>query len=371
MMKKRIVATIVIMILIICTGTGCIDNTSAGSETENPNTVTITDSLGREVEVPENPERVVAQGPGALRYQCYLHAQDKVVGVESIELREDENRRPYRIANPQLKNKPLIGEYRGNTDPEKIVSVNPEVIFWTYVTSPDDADKLQQKTGVPVVALNYGTLGVHRNEMYKSLRIMGDVLNKEERSEDVIQFFNKTIKDLNKRTNDIPEDEKRSVYIGGIAYKGPHGYQSTEPAYPPFEFINAKNVASGMGTDHADASKEAIIEWDPDILFVDLSTYDAQPSAVEQLKTDPVYRSLTAVEEGEVYGVLPYNWYTKNYGTVLANAYYIGTVIYPERFNDIDPEEKANKIYEFLVSEPVYKDLEKGFGCGYEKIPVN
>ncbi|MFP4654294.1 MAG: hypothetical protein ACLFMM_01230 [Methanohalobium sp.] len=65
----------------------------------------------------------------------------------------------------------MIGEYRGNTDPEKIVSVNPDVIFWTYVTSPDDADKLQQKTGVPVVALNYGTLGAHRGEMYKSLRI--------------------------------------------------------------------------------------------------------------------------------------------------------------------------------------------------------
>ncbi|MFP4654295.1 MAG: ABC transporter substrate-binding protein [Methanohalobium sp.] len=196
-------------------------------------------------------------------------------------------------------------------------------------------------------------------------------MNKEERADDVIQFFNNTIKDLNERTNNIPDEEKSSVYIGGIAYKGPHGFKSTEPAYPPFEFINANNVANGMGTDHADASKESIIEWDPELVFVDLSTYGTQPSAVEQIRTDPAYQSLTAVEEGEVYGVLPYNWYTKNYGTVLANAYYLGTVINPERFSDINPEEKANEIYKFLVSEPVYEDLEKGFGRGYGKIPVN
>jgi len=41
-----------------------------------------------------------------------------------------------------------------------------------------------------------------------------------------------------------------------------------------------------------------------------------------ELKTDPAYQSLTAVQNGNVFGVLPYNWYTQNFGSILANAYF-------------------------------------------------
>lgn len=85
------------------------------------------------------------------------------------------------------------------------------------------------------------------------------------------------ITDLKKRTADIPTDKLHSVFVGGVAFKGPHGYHSTEPAYPPFMFINANNLAytqgmSGKELRHSDVSKEKIIEWNPDYLFLDLST---------------------------------------------------------------------------------------------------
>lgn len=361
---------IILVLMLSCIGAGCLSGSGQSSE-ENVEVQTITDGLGRKVTVPIDPERIVCQGPGALRYICYLGAQDAVVGVEDIELRKDENRRPYAIANPQFQNMPLIGEYRGNTDPEKIVTVDPDVIFWTYVQSADDADELQAKTGIPVVALNYGDLGVYRNDMYLSLNTMAEVMGKEERAEEVIKFFDMTIEDLESRTSDIPEDEKTSVYVGGIAYRGPHGFQSTEPSYPPFTLINAKNAATSLGTEHADVSKEAIIEWDPEIIFVDLSTYQTTPSAVDELETDPAYTSLTAVKNGEVYGILPYNWYTTNHGSVLAAAYYSGKVIYPERFQDIEPSDKADEIYTFLLGEPVYENLSSGFSAGFGQIELD
>ncbi len=352
-------------LIMACIVSGCSDTQESP---ENDNTMTITDSLGREVVIPQSPEKVVCQGAGALRYLCYLEAQSAVVGVDDIELRVDENKRPYAIANPQFQSMPLIGEFRGNTDPEKIVSLGPDVIFWTYVPSAADADELQSKTGVPVVALNYGDLGVHREDMYNTLTIMGDIMGKEQRAQELIDFFDMTIEDLNNRTADVPQSEKVSAFIGGIAYAGPHGLQSTEPKYPPFILVNALNVASSMGTLHADASKEAIIEWDPQVIFVDLSTYETTPSAVDELKEDPAYITLSAVENGEVYGVLPYNWYTANQGSVLADAYYVGKVLYPEQFEDIDPQTKADEIYTFLVGQPVYDTLVDGFGAGYGKI---
>ncbi|NYT06161.1 MAG: iron ABC transporter substrate-binding protein [Methanomicrobiales archaeon] len=301
-----------------------------------------------------------------------LQAQDAIVGVDDIETKDNVfDARPYALANPQFKTYPLIGEYRGNDDPEKIVACNPQVIFKSFVTEVDAADELQQKTGIPVVALNYGDLGVYRDDMDGALTIMGTVMGKEKRAAEVIAYFDGLQADLEARTADVPVEEKTTVYIGGIAYRGPHGFQSTEPAYPPFLFVNAANLAGDLGTAHADVAKEKIIEWDPEVLFVDLSTLQTSPSAIDELKTDPSYQQLSAVKAGEVYGVLPYNWYTSNHGSVMADAYYIGSVLYPDQFSGVDPVKKADEIYTFLFGEPVYDEMNAEFGSiAFSKIDL-
>ena len=78
------------------------------------------------------------------------------------------------------------------------------------------------------------------------------------------------------------------------------------------------------------------------------------------------------MEQGKVYGLLPYNWYTRNFGSILANAYYIGTVVHPEAFKDVDPAATADEIYTFLVGKPVFKDMSALFGgMAYRKVPVD
>jgi len=42
----------------------------------------LTDGAGRQVTVPEKVESIVCVGVGALRYTCYVGAQDLVIGVE-------------------------------------------------------------------------------------------------------------------------------------------------------------------------------------------------------------------------------------------------------------------------------------------------
>lgn len=343
----------------ICTA-GC---TSAEGDGPEASTITITDALGREVTVPADPDRVVCSGAGALRYLTYLQEQETIVGVDDIETRDNLfDARPYAMANPRFKtDHPLIGEFRGNDDPEKIVACNPQVIFKTYVTEAHEADELQAKTGIPVVALNYGDLGIHRSDMDQALHLMAAVMGCEDRAEAVIAYFDELEADLESRTADIPEEDRSTVYVGGIAYRGPHGFQSTEPTYPPFMFVHANNVAGGVGTTHADVAKEKIIEWDPDLLFVDLSTLQTTPNAITELEEDPSYQHLSAVKACEVYGVLPYNWYSQNQGSIMADAYYIGTVLYPDRFADIDSAKKADEIYTFLVGEPVFDQMNAEF----------
>lgn len=352
-----------------CTGTQGGATVQNGSD--DAETVTITDGAGREVTVPATIEHVVCSGSGSLRYLTYLGAQDRIVGVDDIEKREQPmDARPYFLANPQFKDYPLIGEFRGFDDPEKILALQPDVIFKTYATSGYDPDELQQKTGIPVVVLNYGDLSFHRDDFYQSLRTMGKVLGTDDHAEEVIAFFDERIADLDARTKDIPDSEKSRVYVGGIAYRGPHGLQSTETSYPPFRFVNAANVAYDTSKTPEEQiqtgtpiAKEKILEWDPDIIFIDLATLQLTDgsSALDELKNDPSYAGLTAKKTGEVYGVLPYNWYNQNQGSILADAYYVGKVLYPDQFADIDPATEADEIYTFLVKKPVFGQMNEGF----------
>jgi iron complex transport system substrate-binding protein len=337
------------------------------------------DAAGRKVKLSDRVERVICSGAGCLRLLTYLQGQDLIVAVDDMEKRRPMfDARPYALANPQFKGYPLFGEFRGYDHPELIMALNPQpqAIFKTFSTMGHDPEKLQKKTSISVLVLEYGDLANHRNSFYQALRMMGMVVNRERRAEEVVSFFESAIQDLGNRTSGIPEREKKTCYVGGIAFRGPHGFQSTELDYPPFLFVNARNVACGSFMKEggqSNVAKEKIIEWDPEILFLDLSTLQMGDKAggLFELKTDVAYRTLGAVQRGQVYGVLPYNWYAQNFGSILANAYFIAKLLYPHRFRDIDPEAKADEIYTFLVGKPVFREMDRMFqGLAFKKISV-
>lgn len=339
---------------------------------------TVIDAAGRTVRLPQRIDRVVCSGSGCLRLLTYLEAQDRIVAVDSIEKGHTMfYARPYALANPQFKDYPLFGEFRGFDHPELIVSLKrrPQVIFKTFAASGHDPEELQRKSGIPVVVLNYGDLGDNRKDLFNTLRLMGRIVGKERRAEEVIAFFENAVRDLARRTADIPAEQRNTCFVGGIAFKGPHGLQSTETGYPPFVFVNAANVAAQpvRHIQNTVVAKEQIVAWDPSILFVDLSTIQMgdRAGALFELKTDAAYRTLGAVRTGNVYGVLPYNWYSQNLGSILADAYFIGKVLYPWRFQDVDPKAKADEIYGFLVGKEVFADMNTAFASlVFEKIPL-
>jgi len=336
---------------------GCLN----GDEDDNEDgDRTITDMLGREVDVPASVERVAAVGAGSLRIMVYLQCTDLVVGVEEIEYQEG---RPYAYAHPELGDLPTLGPMHGG-DAELIASKEPDVIFWTY-TTVSDADDLQEKTNVPVIALEYGDLGEGREVFYRALELVSSVLDRAQRAENFMDFIDETIDELDELGRKSSDDDVPSCYVGGIGYRGAHGMLSTEPAYTPLELVHGTNVAGEVGLEHAFIDKEKLLEWDPDILLVDAGGLSL---ALDDLE-DPSYSTLTALDDGEVYGLLPYNWYSTNYATVLANAYYIGTIIRPGAFGGIDPEEKADEIFTEMVGGGVYSKMAAFYG-GFGKIEI-
>jgi len=341
----------------------------------------VLDALGQEVAL-RDAARVICSGPGCLRLVVYLQAQGQVVAVDDMETRRSRfEARPYALANTQFRGMPTFGEFRGQDNPELILTLEPQpqVIFKAYPQMGHDPAELQQKTGIPVIPLQYGNLTDKRETLYATLRTMAAVLGKQQRAEEIVAFFETQIKDLAQRSAGVPEADRPSVFLGGVAFKGPHGFQSTEPAYPPFQFVETDNLAmapdlSGKQLQHADVAKEQIVAWNPEVLFLDLSTLQMGEGAggLHELRTDPAYQSLQAVQQGKVYGLLPYNWYTQNFGSILANAWYIGALLYPERFHGVDPAARADEIWTFLVGAPVFEKMDEAFGSlVFRPVPVN
>lgn len=331
----------------------------------------ITDMAGRTATIPQKVDRVICSGAGCLRLLTYLKAHDRIVAVDSIEVKGSPiDARPYAIANPQFKTYPIFGEFRGHDNPELIAGLRPQpqVIFKTFAGRGQDPGHLQTKTGVPVIVLEYGNLTYGRDRLNRALRLMAEVMGETTRAEAVIAFFDALEQDLKRRTRDIPQDQRPSCYVGGLGQAGPHGFQSTEPSFAPFTFTHARNVAAPSPGEkplsHATVAKEKIIFWDPEVIFLDVSTLrlGSEANALDQLRTDPAYMGLSGVRKGRVFALFPYNSYNQNFEAVYANAYYVGKVLYPERFADVDPMAKAEAISTFLNGGPAFESLNKQFG---------
>lgn len=356
-MKKSIAfflsAVLCLSLLVGCGTTG--ENTG--------NTRTITDGTGRQVKVPEKVESIVCVGVGALRYACYVGAQDLVVGVEDYEAKAGMDRLYNYVNFDKFKDLPVIGT-NGVPYAEEIIQLAPDVIVMSKYASVE-ADDLQNKTGTPVVVVP-GSDTTLDNAAYETIRILGELCGRQTRAAELTDYLKGIQKDLDDRTKNIPDTEKPAVYVAGVSFKGAHGFEGTESYYGPFELIHANNLANITGQTGAfDIDLEQVLSWDPEIIFLDFNGMSLIKE--DYAKNPDYYHSLTAVQEGRVYSQISFRSFASNLETALADAYYAACVIYPEQFQDVDPIAKAEEIFEKLLGVSPYADLKE---AGYEFRPI-
>ena len=355
---KRIVVSLLLAAICLGVMAGC-----GAAETDAGNTRTITDGAGRQVNVPEKVESIVCVGVGALRYTCYVGAQDLVVGVEDYEVKPGMSRLYNYVNFDQFKDLPVIGT-NGQPYTEEIINLAPDVIVMSAYASVE-ADDLQAKTGTPVVVVP-GSDTTLDTGAYETIRIMGQLYGMESRATELTNYLKGIQKDLDDRTKDIPDSEKPSVYVAGVSFKGAHGFEGTEAGYGPFALIHANNLADTTGKTGAfDIDLEQVLSWDPDIIFLDFNGMKLINE--DYAKSPDYYHSLTAVQEGKVYSQISFRSSASNLETALADAYYAACVMYPEQFKDVDPVAKAGEIFEKLLGTNPYEDLKE---AGYEFRPI-
>ena len=216
-MKK--VLAVLLSIMMAVTFVACSNTKTETKESETTSKV-VTDSLGRQVEIPAKIDSVGSLG--VMRLLTYMDAVDLVTGgtdMDNVQVLT----RPYTLVNPNYAAMAQIGQGgAGGIVPfdEEIIKLAPDVIF--VVSDYTQADELQAKTGIPVVAV--ANPGLFDGKMSASIELIGQVLGKEDRAKEVNEFMDAAQKDLNDRTKDIPEASRPSVYNGALNFKGKHGF---------------------------------------------------------------------------------------------------------------------------------------------------
>ena len=345
--------------------------------------VTVTDMIGREVEVtPGSYERVVCIGAGALRMYTYVGDVSLLCGVEDIDNTSLEERpkmfdsvaRPYVLAYGETFNTldscGVGGPNAQAAEAEKILACNPDIVISEYEDEAKE-DALQEQLGVPVITLKSGPKGVFDDSFDGSMTLLGTIFGTTEKADKIIAFVDEQQKEISEKTKDIADEEKPSVYICGLGNWGTTNHLMTAQNYVLFNIANIKNAVTDLekdGIQELEAEKFEALGEDIDIMIMDAAAVKNIKPLYAEDKT--MFDSCKAWNDGEVYLEMAFNAYYTNYEIALANTWFIAKSVYPDKFEDVDMTAKTNEIMQVFYGKDLADQI---FACpssfgGYQKI---
>jgi iron complex transport system substrate-binding protein len=300
---------------------------------------TFTDAGGRTVEIPDNVTRVLTAGPPA-SVLVYVLAPDKLTGWVREPSAEEKQ-----FLLPSVRDLPTFGRLTGQggtANMEAVIAARPDLIIdvgsvnATYISL---ADKVQQQTGIPYVLID-GSFG----NTAETLREVGELLGVAPRAKDLADYAERTLKDLDDGLAKVPADGRPSVYYG----RGPEGLETGLSGSINLEILEAAgatNVAAAAGKGGlTNVSLEQVLGWNPDVILA------ASPKFVSTVKSDPSWRSITAVRDGNVFAApsLPFGWFDSPPGiNRLIGIRWLEAVLYPETF-DIDLKTDVQRFFKLF-----------------------
>ena len=298
-MKKtqRLLALLLALVMALSLA-ACGAQSAPVDENTAPETRVFTDSVGREVTVPAQIDKVALSGPMA-QIVLFALCPDKLVGISNA---WDESAAQY--LDTEYYNLPLLGQLyggKGELNLETLLESGAQVVIDVGEAKDgiaEDLDALQEQTTIPFVHIS-ATLAT----MDETYTMLGDLLGMPDEA--------KTLADYCRGTYDRALTIADSVEKANLLYiTGDAGLNVIAQGAYHAEVIDllSNNLAvvddpSSKGTGN-EVDMEQILNWNPDvILFAPDSIYDT-------VAEDAAWQGVTAIQNGAYYEVPmgPYNW---------------------------------------------------------------
>ncbi len=305
----------------------------SGSDTGG--TRTVTDCIGREVEIPEDPQNVACLYATAAHMMLMLDQQEKIVGcpngVKTDVLMQ--------IKYPEI-TETATPHQEGSVNAEELLRTDTDLalISASLASSEGEMEKLDE-LGIAYVVIDYKDV----ESLRKAISVAGDVFNEEEKADAYLDFFDSTIAMVEERLADVDLAEAPKVFhsVNEATRTDPEGSICSQI----MELAKVNDISAAEGTAATDKSAyvtlEEIYQWDPDAFIANES------SVAEYILSDSKWSGLTAVEEGAVY-TLPVGatrWCHPGSMEAHMGVLSIAMRFYPEKFEDIDLGEYTAEYY--------------------------
>ena len=181
---------------------------------------------------------------------------------------------------PELEKIPLIGAVNEKTfDTEKVISLNPDVIFIPLYMKDQYESDVKPKidaAGIPTIYIDYHAEKLENHQ--RSIEAIGKALGKEERAEELKKFYTEHVTRVTDRVNKINKP-KPTVYIE-TGNEGPEGFgtaYSSKVAWGALATVcGADLITKDVVASAGPVNPEFILEKDPDIMSRNLPPWDCE-----------------------------------------------------------------------------------------------
>lgn len=365
-MDKKVIFAVIATVIVVVAAAAAVYSLDRG-DNDSSEGRTVTDMLGRNVNIPGDVDSIVCLSAGSVRLACYMGVADKIVGIDRMDAMAsgssaNYDKATYRIAY-DIRSITNVGSEDNFRD---IISTGADLIV-TSMTDVSQVETLQQNTGIPTIAVSAaGNIDVDDEEFDKNLLLMGEALGAEGRATELIGGKNALLGELEALRSESGAEAR--CYIGGMFYMMTGDLFMTTGNYASFEYTPATNVMpdTNNGNPYTTTARELAASG-AEYIFIDSMTFTASKALLEENR--PVLADLEAVSDGNVYSTFVFKYYGTNWEAELINAYYIGSVLDPEVY-DFDFREKVNLILDlfFPGSDLDYDALMEGQSPGCVKL---
>lgn len=312
------------------------------STTSTPATRTITDMIGRTVEVPKKITRVVSTYPWGSWVLYTLGAQDMLVGVDS----QSVNFIQFQRLDPAYKELPTVG-FLNEINSEQILKLEPD-----FVLCGETESAQMENLGIPAVVID------PVNDCLGSALVTGQAIGKEEKAEELTAFYRETIEMVTDRTSDIPDEQKQKIFFIHM------DKYTTIGSQPYILEMTAKaggiSVTQDLQGSYPKIELEQLLGWDPDVILIMNGPLKEKTVIVDDVLSDPSYQGITAVKNKRVYeeGSHYIYWCHPTVGACLG-VLQMAKAMYPERFEDVSIIDRANEFDTRFFGTPYPGDAGK------------
>lgn len=272
-MRARLLRAVVILLAIALAGPR-----SAGV-TGDRLTRSVTDEVGRSVQVPEHPSRIISLAPSITETLFALGLGDKIVGDTD-----------YCDFPAEAVKKPHIGSVQ-NPSLEKMVSLKPDLALGSPEANRRELIDQLARVGIPL----YGVSDRNLDDVLRSVRDLGGLLDADKQAEALDSSLELRLRAVAERVQGQPKPRVLFVtWYQPLITIGPHTFVADV-----IRRAGAISISDDLSGDWPRLSLEAVLARRPDVILLPRS--QSYSPSLDDFRRLPGWRDLAAVREGRVY----------------------------------------------------------------------